>query len=222
MHIDDIRSKEDSNGATRRNIKNYDEDVATNHMSSTGIKEYSHFNRIPHFHVTVGVSVDIAHDLLEGILHPSLALSILHFIDKKYLDLKFINDRIKSIDFGAMEKGNVPVGITLKKLKALKFKMSASEMLFFAHHLPLLIGNKVPENDEVWNYVKTTTKFLDLCYRPEYDAQTTLELKEESRKLNLGLKELFGKRLQHKAHLITHYDELTGELGPLRYLQTIR
>lgn len=222
MHYSDIIKSTNSDNAIRRNVQNYDEDVATNKQSATGVKEFSPFNRIPCFHVTEGVSVDLDHDLLEGILHPSLAESILNFIDKKYFNLKFLNKRLKSMDFGEAENGNRPVNIVLKKLKNRKLQMTASEMFFFAHHLPLMIGDKVPEDDEVWRHVQTNVKFLDLCYLPKFDTKSIKELSVESNKLNDERMTLFNLKLQHKSHLITHYAELTSKLGPLRYLRTIR
>ncbi len=82
MYIDDIRSQSNSLDATRRNPQNYDIDVALGNQSATGIKEYSILNRIPHFHVTESTSVDVAHDIAEGILHTILSLSIHDFIKK--------------------------------------------------------------------------------------------------------------------------------------------
>lgn len=222
MHYNDIKTEENSNNAIRRNVQNYDEDVATNSQAKTGIKEFSIFNTIPCFHVTEGLSVDLDHDLLEGILHPSLALSILYFIDKEFFDLDFLNERMNSMDYGEAEKGNKPVSITLEKLKLCKLKMTASEMFFFVHHLTLMIGEKIPSNDEVWEHIKTTLQFVDLCYNPESDEHGMEAVALKSEQLSKGFKELFGRSLQHKSHLTSHYDKLIAELGPLRYFRTIR
>ncbi len=222
MHIDDIRTKTSSAGAVRRNRANYDDDIVTNNQTETGVKEYSHFNRIPCFHVTESFSVDLAHDLNEGLLHPSLSESILSFIEKQYFDLNYLNDRMKTIEYGDAEKGNRPSIIDMTHLKRRKLKMTASEMFFFTHHLTLIIGHLVPDGDPVWQHVLKTIQFFDLCYLPSYDQHNIAALRSMEEMVNEGLKELFDRTLQHKSHLSTHYDELVEDFGPLRYLQTIR
>lgn len=178
MNIDDIRTKESSAGAVRRNRDNYDNDVALNNVTSTGVHEYSSFNRIPCFHVTESSSVDLAHDLNEGLLHPSVSESILYFINKQYFDLNYLNDRMKSMNYGDAEKGNRPYKIAMKNLKKRKLRMTASEMFFFTHHVTLMVGHLVPDGDPVWQHLLTTIKFFDLCYLPSYDqhkAQSRIE-----------------------------------------------
>lgn len=172
--------------------------------------------------MTESYSVDLTHDLTEGLLHPSMSESILHFINKKYFDLNYLNDRMKTMKYGDAEKGNKPSRIELKHLKKRKLKMTASEMFFFTHHLTLIIGHLVPDDDPVWQHVLRTIQLLDLCYLPSYDQHDISALRSVTENVNEGLKYLFGRTLQHKSHLSTHYGELTEDFGPLRYIQTIR
>lgn len=222
MSIDEIRSSTNASEAVRRNRENYDEDVIADNLTATGVHGDSVFNEIPLFHVTESSAPDLAHDLTEGTLHTSLSRSLLMLMQKKYFDLKFLNDRMASMNFGEAEKGNLPVPILMKKLKTFHFKMSMSEMYFFAHHLTLMIGHRVPDDDLVWQHILTTIKFFDLCYLPKYSTDELNGLQAENEKFNKGMMDLFGIPLQHKAHLGIHYAELTEELGPLRYMQTIR
>lgn len=50
-----------------RNEKNYEEDLQILDVSANGIKENSIFNEIANFHIMKNYSVDIIHDLLEGV-----------------------------------------------------------------------------------------------------------------------------------------------------------
>lgn len=200
----------------------YDIDVATENQTETGIKEFSIFNRIPLFHVIESSSVDLAHDVTEGTLHTIFTKSIGYFIKKQYSTIDDLNDRMHSMDFGEMENGNRPVDITIEKIKSGTLKMSSSEMFFFAHHFTLMIGDCVPNEDPVWQLLLTAIKFFDLCYLPSYDQDDIDALREEGEILNRGLMNLFNVNLKHKSHLSTHYDELTQDFGPLRYVVTIR
>lgn len=49
-----------------RTEENYLQDAKTNNMTLTGVKEWSVFNTVPHFHVVTGTSNDLSHDLMEG------------------------------------------------------------------------------------------------------------------------------------------------------------
>lgn len=49
-----------------RNEENYNQDVETNNMTQTGVKDWSIFNSMPYFHVVNGTANDVTHDLLEG------------------------------------------------------------------------------------------------------------------------------------------------------------
>lgn len=220
--IDSIRTNVNSSGAERRNKENYDEDVAADNFSCTGIHGDSPFNRIPFFHVTDSSAPDVAHDLTHGTLHISFSKSLLELMRRKYFDLNYLNHRMASLDYGEAEKGNLPVSITMNRLKKASLRMSFSEMFFFAHHLTFIIGHRVPHDDEVWQHVLTTIKFFDLCYLPKYDRDSLNDLRAENEKLNQSMIDLFEQVLPHKAHIGTHYDELIDEIGPLRYVQTIR
>lgn len=189
--------------------------------TATGVKEYSIFNRIAFFHVTESSSIDLAHDITEDTLHIILSESLNHFLTKEYFDIDELNDRMRSMDFGEMEKGNLPTEITIEKFKSGKLKMTSSEMFFFAQNFTLLFGD-VPDADSVWQLILTTINFFDLCYLPSYDEDDIVALKTESAAVNRMLMDLFQVSLIHKAHLTTHYDELTRDFGLLRYVQTIR
>lgn len=222
MHLRDIRTKVSSKETDMRNRENYNADVAAENETATGVKQYSIFNTIPCFHATESSAIDLTHNLTEGSLHTSFAHSIRHFIKKKYFDLEFLNDRIKSINFGRMEEGNKPSIIKANHLSAFKFRMSASEMFFFTHHFTLLVGSRVPNDDPVWHHVLTTVRFFDLCYLPIYHKKHLDALSSTSIEFISGVKDLFDINLQHKSHLATHYTELTQKYGPMRYIQTIR
>lgn len=57
-------AKEDS---LIKNIEIYEEDIKTAHKSKTEIKERCVFNDIKNFHVVDNLSVDVMHDVLEGV-----------------------------------------------------------------------------------------------------------------------------------------------------------
>lgn len=68
---------------TLRNMEEYEKDVLNIDTSSSGIKKESIFNKLPSFHVTTNHSVDIMHDIFEGICHYDLAAIFNYFLFTK-------------------------------------------------------------------------------------------------------------------------------------------
>lgn len=169
-----------------RNLANYDNDVAMNDATKTGIKEASVLNRIPHFHVVDSVGCDLTHDLLEGIAHYNLAECILHWIKtKKYFGLPELNERVQSFEYGASEKGNKPPLITMKKLKKKKFTMTASEMNCFSRNLVFIVGDFIADAEDIgWELYKKTMKFIELCFLPTYDDEDIEDLEASCESMN--------------------------------------
>jgi len=64
-----------------RNTDNYTEDVLKNDFLQTGIYKESILNRIQSFHVTTNFSIDVMHDIFEGICHYNMCHLIIYFTE---------------------------------------------------------------------------------------------------------------------------------------------
>lgn len=203
---------------TIRNVENYESDVLVRNVSLTGIYEYSNFNNIPSYHVTDNYCVDIMHDLYEGICHYDLSEALLYFINKKFFDLPLLNQRIQSFNYGSIEAAYKPNEIKINDIKRQKFKLSARQMMTFCFIFPLLIGDMVPEDDPVWNFVLIMLDILDslLCF--EISETIINEIRVKIQNHNHMYINLFNKKLKPKFHLLTHYPTCMEQSGPLRLL----
>ena len=93
--------------------------------------------------------------------------------------------------------------------------MSASEMMFFVAHLGIMIGDLIPQNDEVWALYVIHTKILDILRRP-------FVRRNELRYLAMLIEEhydrycrLFNLSLKPKFHFMLHYIRIMLLIGPL-------
>lgn len=138
----------------RRNYSNYKIDLIADDVKGTGIVEKCQFNRIPSFHVIDNLSVDAMHDVVEGICQYDMTNSILYFIQtKKFFSLEVLNKRKRTFEYGELEIGNNSPDISITHLKKKHLKMSASEILTFVIYFPLMVGDLVPQDDAVWQFV---------------------------------------------------------------------
>jgi hypothetical protein len=99
------------------NKQTYDDDVTARNASLNGIKEECVFNQLESFKVYENHSVDIMHDLLEGVFPYDLSLILKYFISKGYLN--------------ALKIGNLTEEITRKHLDNKALHFSSSDMLSF-------------------------------------------------------------------------------------------
>ena len=63
-----------------RTKKNYEKDSGIIKQSDTGIKEPCIFHEVKGFHITENITVDVMHDVLEGICKCVLRLIINHYV----------------------------------------------------------------------------------------------------------------------------------------------
>lgn len=197
-------------------------------MNLTGLWENSAFNKLRYFHAT-DTCVDIMHDINEGILHYNLCEILLYFIKNEYFTLQMLNDEKRNMKYGELESNNKSGDIFMDKLEAKKLKMTASETYSFAHHLPLILINIMCEqkknqleNDEVWRFLQTTIRFLDMCYMSCFDIDTIKKLREVIGSMNEMYVRLFNRTLKPKHHYATHYPLIIEKCGPLRFMSSMR
>lgn len=93
---------------------NYANDVNINDLSLTGVKVLCVFNQITSFHVTENMSVDIMHDMLEGVCKSELADILYNMIKMfKYFSLEILNNRIECFNYSSLEFRNRPPLLSL-------------------------------------------------------------------------------------------------------------
>lgn len=111
MHKKDCRESCFEKLSLIRNVNNYENDLLIDNLSLTGIKERSIFNEISNYHVVNNLTVDIMHDLAEGVCKSELSKLLQHCIlKKKYFTLQTLTWRIKFHFFHPYE--NCYSGIT--------------------------------------------------------------------------------------------------------------
>ncbi|XP_055914184.1 uncharacterized protein LOC129947585 [Eupeodes corollae] len=200
-----------------RTVANYDYDVSLCDPKNTGITKESPFNKIPSFHVVENFCVDAMHDLCEGIFHYDLCHIILYLIQEmQYLTLEMLNKRKQTFDYGPTEIGNFSTELTMNHLKNKHLKMTAREMLTFTMYLPLMIGDLIPSDDEVWLFFLELIDITDLILSFEVTELVTSSLQSKIKHHNEQYVKLFLDNLKPKFHFLTHYPTIMQKSGPAR------
>lgn len=206
-----------------RNVQNYSEDVVHMNFTETGIYKDSLLNQITSFHVTENYCIDIMHDLFEGICHYDLCHIIKYYIDTaKLFSLETLNSRKMNFNYGQIEIGNISPPITVLHLKKKHLKMSAREVMTFMHFFPLIIGDLIPESDEVWEFFLLLLKIIDILLSYTFTENAISYLKQLISQHNLKYLSLFNDNLKPKHHFLVHYPTIIQNSGPPRHYWCFR
>lgn len=151
-----------------------------------GVNFRSPLNDLKYFHVAnFQLPQDIMHVMLEGVIPYEMKLMLGQFINNEhYFTLSVLNDRILCFPYSPEEISEKPPPIKAEHLKAgnkSKFQHSglcairniiasfnlftyvAAQMWTLARYLPLIIGNKVPTNNQLWDCYLMLLDILEIC-----------------------------------------------------------
>jgi hypothetical protein len=227
---EDIQSKFSDCDFIIRSEKDHDEYCASlkiaalnKHIAKLyGILFDSILNELKYFHVIGGLTPDVMHDLLEGVVPLVVSQVVSHCLKKKYFKLDELNQIIQDFNYGVAESRDKPSPITLKQLKKKNIRGSATQRWLLAVNLPLMIGAKVKRGDIVWACFGNLLKICRIVFS---ECATNLDIMNLSCfifEFLTGYKECFKRKLTYKMHNIVHYPRFIQEYGPLGSIWTMR
>lgn len=216
----DCKTSFQENCSKLRNITNYDYDVQLNDPQNTGLREFSVFNNINNYHVTDNFYADLLHDLFEGVLQYDICHIIQKLMISGFFDLELLNIRKQNFDFGETENGNKSPAIKLEHLRSFHLKMTAREMMTFIHFFPLIVGDLVDENNEMWEFLINFIKIVNILLLTEFTGLDLINLQQYVEYHHKKYVELFSDSLKPKHHFLLHYCRILDQSGPLKLLWT--
>jgi len=100
--------------------------------------------------------------------------------------------------------------------------MSSSEMSAFVTYFGIIIGDKVSEDDPYWHLYLLLIQIIHIVTAFENNVQELHLLQRLITNHHILYMELFDEPLKPKFHNLLHYVRKIKDLGPLRYLSSIR
>ncbi|CAH1106834.1 unnamed protein product [Psylliodes chrysocephalus] len=203
-----------------RNKTNYSSDLLINNAYLTGIRFNPILNNIELFHVTENYSVDITHDIFEGVGNYIMSYLLFEFIIvSKFFSIDILNTRLKYFEFDSGH--NKPPLITIENVKNKHLRMSAAEMKCFILNAGLIFGDLIPEGNKFWRLYTLLRKILEIVLSDFVMPDMYVKLGELVREHHFLYKQLFGN-LKPKFHFMVHYPLVLKKCGPLGKISTIR
>ncbi|KAB0803171.1 hypothetical protein PPYR_00141 [Photinus pyralis] len=207
-----------------RNRTNYAADIQLNNLKVTGIKELCVWNKVQLFHVCENYSVDIAHDIFEGIALFDMTELLYQFIFiDKIFTVDHLNSRIKYFNFGNSNINKPPL-LSLENLEKKKINMSCAEMKAFVQYVGIMLEDVIPVGNRYWKLYTLLRKILKIVLSDSINMNPSIcnLLSNIISKHHTLYKDLFSLPLKPKHHNLTHYPGIISKIGPLIYLSSLK
>jgi len=184
-----------------------------------GISGRSVFLDLPGFAVTKCLIHDPMHLLFEGISMAEVKRLLKYCIfDKKYFSLSYVN--LSMADIGHSLHANCrPNEIDASRLKMAddRLNLTASQLQWYSHMLPLAVACKVPEDDTRWMNFIRLLMVQQLCTSPVVTAATVYSLRLLVARHNHFFLEAYPDvSATPKMHYLVHLPSQIENFGPLR------
>ena len=147
---------------------NYHLDKIENDPTMTkvyGLKKSSILNELNFFHVTTGLPPDYMHDLLEGIAKKEIPVILPKLIRDPDCDLNEyrITSQIQTFKNGKCDTSNKPaVPKSINNIAS----QSAAQMWTLICFIPLMLGEFVPRNNNVWEVLLLLKDLVEIVMSP--------------------------------------------------------
>ena len=187
-----------------------------------GVKKACVLNSLHYFHSSDNYTVDIMHDLLEGVVQYELKLFFQYLIKNGYASIKTLLHRVQSFNYGFLERKNKPSGLKIDD-NSKHLGINAIQSLCILRNTPLIFGDIVERDNKHWNLVLLLLHIVNIVFSPIFTDGMICYLKHLICDHHTMFKTLFpDKRLIPKHHLMIHYPRLLKKIGPLIHMWCMR
>jgi len=187
-----------------------------------GVKNVCLLNSLQYFNTTDNFSVDIMHDILEGVAQFELKLLLQYYVQTKLMTAKDLSYRVHSFNYGYTQRSNRPPAIKLVD-GSNDLGLNASQSWCFLRHFPLIFGDLVQKGDSYWQLLLLLLQIVNIVFSPVLTEGVTIYLKHLIAEHHKLFKYLFPHRnLLPKHHFMTHYPRCIRNIGPILHSWCMR
>lgn len=189
-----------------------------------GIKIKCLLDELNYFKIFDCPTVDIMHDILEGVGSLEIKLFLKFVVkDLKLITNEKLNDRIKNFNYGKIEITNKPSPINLDKVGSL-LGQRAGQAWCLIRFPPLILSDIIKQDSAQpkWKIVRLLLRIMQIVFSPIITPGMTTELEwliEEHHAIFISE---FKRGLIPKHHFMIHYARIIRIMGPLISLWCMR
>ncbi|XP_023199004.1 uncharacterized protein LOC111610276 isoform X1 [Xiphophorus maculatus] len=188
-----------------------------------GVKRVCLLNSLQYFNMANNFSVDMMHDILEGVGQFEVKL-ILKYIHSNFLSTEQVAGRIHAYDYGFNQQRNRPPLSTDKMLDGSNdLGLTAIQFWCLLRNMPLLFGDLIQTDDKHWHLLLLLLHIVSIVNSPVLSEGMTMYLKHLIIDHHRLFKQLFPKiNLLPKHHFMIHYPRSIRHIGPILHTWCMR
>lgn len=131
-------------------LKIIENSTSVDFSATKGIKRECALNRLKYFHTMNNVTVDIMHDINEGVIPFVLKLLFEYYIKEKIISENDLIRKIQYYDYGLLNRSNVPSKIDLHKHN---LGQNASQNMCLFHHIGFILFEHINDIGAKWQCI---------------------------------------------------------------------
>lgn len=193
-----------------RSINQIEEDESGNTIVD-GIKRYCILNNLKFYHMLKNTSIDLMHDVNEGVVPYFVKFFLNYLVNNRILNLTAIQSKIRDFNYGTLEKRNKPSFI---KINNHNLGQNASQIVCVMRHLPFIFFHQRNQLGNIWSMMVDLLQIMQILYSTKVKENDVQQLK---RLIENHLTDLVshGLSLLFKHHMLTHYPNVIEKTGPV-------
>lgn len=199
-----------------RKIDEYNEQIVELHSNVghiQGVAKKCLLNDLKYFHTLKNTTVDLMHDVLEGVIQFLLHEIFTFCLKRNLLTKQQLIGRVRDFNYGYLLRNSKPSILHLDK-KNLNQNASQTYCLFV--NLPFILFNYMEPLEEVWICVESLLGAMQIVFSNSIQESDLPELQKLISKHLQSYLQLSGQRLKPKHHFFTHYPSVIRSLGPVK------
>lgn len=215
--VSTIRTKDEYNRTVAFILANESEKCDL--TSTKGIKKYCVLNDCNHFHILENLSVDLMHDLHEGVIPFLLHHLFEHIVKNKIIRIERLENMVQFFNYGTLSKKNKPSKINVGKKS---IGQSAHQSYCLMVNLPFILIQFKSELSSVWKPVETLLQIMQIVFSEKIDENDLIRLSALIDSHLSSIIDIFGVTLIPKHHFLLHYPRVIRAMGPVIFMWTMR
>lgn len=192
-----------------------------------GVKNYCILNDLNYFSSIQNRSQDPMHDIYEGAMCFVLSHLFARLSSRNIIDQSEIADKIRSYDYGVLERRNIPSPLFFKNKN---LNQNASQMRCLFRHIPFIFADLLSTEDSAKRkWVHNAWKIIEYLLKIDQVVSSTVVRDEDAQNLEIyidkflkHMKITFDAGIIPKLHHLIHYPNTYKVMGPVGRLQVMR
>lgn len=181
------------------------------YKATKGITKACVFNKLEHFHILDNCTVDVMHDMNEGVIPFFIQYLFDTIIAKKVASLNEIQSLCRDHDYGYIWKKYKPSAVKFEKTR---LNQNAMQSYCLILHLSFILYKLKNKLESEWHAMEVLLQFLQIVFSSKVRKSDIERLRNLSKE-HLEYLIAVGLNLLPKHHNTTHYARLFEIIGPL-------